>query len=494
MELNSQALLSLWQEVFTPQRFFMPHGHCYLWQTNLVSLHVLSDTLTALAYFSIPATLAYFIHKRRLAAVNRALEGQVAERKKAEATLQELSEELEQRVQQHTEELLQANTRLQREITEHRHAEAALRSSEAQFRTTFEQAAVGIVQLDLEGRFSRVNQQFCNILGYAEEAELLGRRWSIISYPEDVEVEQHFFYHLRDKTFQIFSRQKRCVCKDGSIRWGNITFSLAYKASGEADCYVGVHSDISQRRQAEKKICQALTKEKELNELKSRFISMTSHELRTPLAVISSSAGILKNFRHKLSEEKKEKHLDCIQRYVKHTAQLLDDILLLNKAEVGKLEFEPSSFNLVEFCQELVQELQLNAIEHHLVFVRDRQCSITKNYIYSSIDKKLLRQILINLISNAIKYSPAKSNVQIRMMVQNRSVTFEVQDEGIGIPEEAQSKLFEEFYRAPNSEETSGTGLGLSIVKKCTDLHGGKISFMSQIGVGTTFTIILPLH
>lgn len=228
-----------------------------------------------------------------------------------------------------------------------------------------------------------------------------------------------------------------------------------------------------------------LAQEQELIELKSRFIGMASHELRTPLAVIASSAGILKEFGHTFDEEKRQRHLQCIQTYLKHTTQLLDDILLLNQAETGQLAFEPSLFNLTKFCQEIVQEWQLNAPEHQFQ-------SIIPDAIFACIDQKLLRQILTHLFSNAVKFSAKQTTVMFQLEAENQIAVFKIQDQGIGIPLEDQANLFQAFHRARNVGVISGTGVGLSVVKKCTDLHGGQVLLFSEIGKGTTCILKIP--
>ncbi|YAG16270.1 histidine kinase [Nostoc sp. DSM 114161] len=263
-------------------------------------------------------------------------------------------------------------------------------------------------------------------------------------------------------------------------------------ATQQSGLYAQLQVELNERKKAEEQIFKALEKEKELSDLKSRFISMTSHEFRTPLAVIASSAGILKSFSHKLDEQQKQRHLQCIQTYVQHTTQLLDDILLINKAEAGKLVFKPSSVNLVDFCQTLIDELQLSSPNHHLVFSPQYQGNpADKNHFI--MDSQLLRQILSNLLSNAVKYSSSGSNIQIDLLIQEQIAVFLIQDEGIGISVEDLQHLFESFYRGSNVGNTPGTGLGLTIVNKCVCLYKGRITFASQIGVGTTFRLELPL-
>ncbi len=246
--------------------------------------------------------------------------------------------------------------------------------------------------------------------------------------------------------------------------------------------------EITERKRAEAEIHHALAKEKELGELKSRFVTMTSHEFRTPLTTILSSAELLKDYGYRWSEEKKIQHLERIIVAVKHMTQLLNEVLLIGKAEAGKLEYSPSALNLSQFCHDLVEEMQTATNNHKIVF--NYQCCF--NWI--ELDEKLLRHVLSNLLSNAIKYSPAGGSVYFDLVCDYEQATFRVRDEGIGIPESERSQLFDSFYRASNVGTISGTGLGLAIVKRAVDLHGGKIAVESVVGVGTTFIVSLPLN
>jgi signal transduction histidine kinase len=242
------------------------------------------------------------------------------------------------------------------------------------------------------------------------------------------------------------------------------------------------------RERVEKQIRKALEKEKELTELKSRFISMASHEFRTPLTAILSTAELLRYYGQNWSEEKKQSYYDRISKAVQQMNQLLEDVLFLGKAEAGKLAFQPSPMDLNQFCRNLVEECQLlNKTEQTIVFSSQGEGSGV------AVDEKLLRHILGNLLSNAIKYSPADSNIEFRLNCQEKEAIFQVRDRGIGIPKEDLPRLFESFHRAKNVGKISGTGLGLAIVKRSVDLHGGKILVNSAVGVGTTFTVTIPL-
>ena len=239
-------------------------------------------------------------------------------------------------------------------------------------------------------------------------------------------------------------------------------------------------------------LSQALEKEKEVNQLKSRFITMASHEFRTPLAIISSSSGILQNFSDRLSEKRKQEHLETIQNTIKHIIQILDDVLMINQAEAEKIEVKLEPLDIIKFCRHLKEEIEASFTSHQIDFYIDLGDEIFSNYQIVQADKKLLRQIITNLLTNAIKYSPDHDLVNFSLSKKDDKLIFKISDYGIGIPEADQVHLFEYFQRGSNVGTLPGTGLGLSIVKKCVDLHQGEISLYSELGKGTVFTVIIP--
>ncbi|WP_299404927.1 AAA family ATPase [Acaryochloris sp. IP29b_bin.148] len=228
--------------------------------------------------------------------------------------------------------------------------------------------------------------------------------------------------------------------------------------------------------------------EREINELKSRFISMTSHEFRTPLTAILGTTELIKHYGQSWDSEKQHSYLDRIQKNVKHMTGLLDDVLVLSKADADKVEFNPIKINLDGFCCNLVEELQLNTKPNQTI-----ELAIQGEHLNPYADEKILRQILSNLLSNAIKYSPEDSIIGFDVVLSDDEVTFFVQDQGIGIPEADQQYLFESFHRATNVGQIQGTGLGLTIVKKSVELHRGTITFESIVDQGTTFIVKLPI-
>lgn len=228
--------------------------------------------------------------------------------------------------------------------------------------------------------------------------------------------------------------------------------------------------------------------EREINELKSRFISMTSHEFRTPLTAILGTTELIKHYGQGWDTQKQHSYLDRIQKNVKHMTGLLDDVLVLSKADAGKIEFNPSPIDLIAFCSSLAEELQLNTKQGQRI-----ELEVEGDPPSSIADEKILRQILSNLLSNAIKYSPENTIVRFNISFSGGEVTFLVQDQGIGIPEADQQHLFESFHRATNVGQIQGTGLGLAIVKKSVELHRGTMTFESVADQGTTFIVKLPI-
>ncbi len=240
------------------------------------------------------------------------------------------------------------------------------------------------------------------------------------------------------------------------------------------------------------KLQQALAKEKELGEMKSRFVSMASHELRTPLAIIQASSDLLKHYNHKLSDQKRLEKLDKIQLEVRNMTELLEDVLTIGKIELGKLRINRIPLDVEMFCQECIEEF------NSAISPSDRIKFKTQNRgggkpVSTLIDPKLLRQVIINFLSNGIKYSATSpKEVNVNLLYDAESFDLEFIDHGIGIPREDQDRIFESFHRAHNVGNIPGTGLGLAIAKASVEMHKGKIKLVSEVNVGTTVTITIP--
>jgi signal transduction histidine kinase len=246
---------------------------------------------------------------------------------------------------------------------------------------------------------------------------------------------------------------------------------------------------MEQRKKVETQIREMLEKEKELNELKSRFVSMASHEFRTPLAGILTSVSLIAKYPNTEDEPKRQKHVLNIKKSVKNLTSILNDFLSLDKLEQGKISTNPVQFNFSQFLDELVEETRETSEKGIELKVEHRNGEIS---LFQ--DKEMIRNVVINLLSNALKYSRENTTVTLRTALQGGKLRFSVEDQGIGIPKADQRHLFERFFRAHNVVNLQGTGLGLNIVKRYLDLMGGEITFESEEQKGTTFVVTLPLE
>jgi PAS domain S-box-containing protein len=364
------------------------------------------------------------------------------------------------------------------DITERKQAEASLEESNQRIVNILESITDAFLTLDHQWHYTYLNRQAERLLQKTRE-ELLGQRiWDV--FPEIVGTIFFEKYH------EAVDKQVSIEFEGFYSPWNSWYEIHAYPSKDGLSVYF---TDITQRKQTQAELLNALEKERELNELKSRIVTVVSHEYRTPLTTILSSAELLEHYGSKWTEEKKLLHLRRIQSTVHHLTQLVSDVLFLDKTEAGKVEFNPTFLDVVTFCGEIVEELQLTVgNKHKLIFVSQGECRL------AYLDEKLLRQILTNLLSNAIKYSPESGTVHFALSCEPDKLVFRIQDEGIGIPKEDQQRLFESFQRASNVGTIPGTGLGLAIVKKCVGLHQGQITVESEVGVGTTFSVTLPLN
>lgn len=241
----------------------------------------------------------------------------------------------------------------------------------------------------------------------------------------------------------------------------------------------------------------ALEQERELKELKSRFVSMVSHEFRNPLNIISGFAQLLE--QRDLPPERRADFFQRIKKAVHSMTALLDDVLAFGKAEASVLAAAAVPVAIAPFCRKLIEEIKVGMETDHTIefecgeFESDEfECD--SDGVMACLNEALLRQVLTNLLSNAIKYSPPQTIVRLRLQYAPEAAVFQVQDQGIGISRADQARLFESFFRASNVGTIPGTGLGLAIVKQIIEKSGGTIAVASELNVGTTFTVTLPLN
>jgi PAS domain S-box-containing protein len=241
-------------------------------------------------------------------------------------------------------------------------------------------------------------------------------------------------------------------------------------------------------REGTAELRRALIREHELSEIKSRFLTTASHEFRTPMSIMMTSSELLKNYYERMTSEQRQERLNQIQIEIKNMTALLDDILKVNKTvDSGPQQVNPGPVDVADFCRNLL--LKLSFLQNRSVeLVCASECGTVM------LDEHLVTDILTSLLSNAVKYSKSDQVVRFEVTCDDEELSFTIQDHGIGIPDEDQERVFDVFHRGQNVKNTSGTGLGLTIAKQSADLHGGKLTFTSKVGMGTTFTLMIPKH
>ncbi len=373
------------------------------------------------------------------------------------------AEELEERVQERTGELNRVKERVEA-ILNH--------SSDA------------ILLARPNGAIQQGNHAFDMMFGYQGD-ESFGKPLGEVVDPAYQDALAQALDRVLDKRnperLELLARRSNGLTFDADVM-----LSPVISAPEQVTSIVCSLRDITMRKRLELELRESLQKERELNELKSRFIARASHEFRTPLAVILTSSDLLRNYGNKMSDEQRDEKLSRLQKEVRNIAVMLDDLLTISKGEELK-EFDPELIDLQSFARELVHEISEGIGIQHRIEVN---CKGNCTSVYG--DRKLIERIITNLLSNAIKYSPPGSTIQINVTCNTTRTVLLVKDEGIGIPREDQERLFEAFHRAKNVDHISGTGLGLAIVKQAVELHGGEVTVDSQLGKGTVFTVILP--
>lgn len=247
--------------------------------------------------------------------------------------------------------------------------------------------------------------------------------------------------------------------------------------------------EVAERKKAEEEVTKALTKERELNEMKSKFVSIASHEFRTPLSTILSSISLIEQYRQAGQLDKIDKHINRARSSVNHMTSILNDFLSVGKLEEGKVEIIREPINIHELMADIVEEIKLSLKAGQRI---EPRCESLDPTIFT--DVRMLRNILFNLLSNASKYSDIDKPIVLKCVSEGDMLVISIIDEGMGIPNEDQRHLFDRFFRASNVTNIQGTGLGLNIVKRYLDLLDGTISFTSVYGKGSTFVIRLPIQ
>ncbi len=250
-----------------------------------------------------------------------------------------------------------------------------------------------------------------------------------------------------------------------------------------------LRDEVAEREKAEQDVRRTLAKEMELNELKSKFVSLVSHEFRTPLTIIRSAAQVLQKYYSQIQREQVDNYLSRIVYTVDNMTDLMENVLFIGKTDSSKFTFSPKTVKVEELVQSIINDTKFNNnVSNEIVL----NCSLSNAEF--RLDEVLIRQILLNLITNAIKYSKDDGKIVLSIDESAETLNISVQDFGIGIPDAEQGKIFEQFYRGSNVGIINGTGLGMTVVLRSLNLHGGKIEVLSKLNEGTTFKVLLPKH
>lgn len=431
--------------------------------------------------FPVEISLSTFKNKDELFVISFIID--ITERKKQEELINKANEELEQRVIDRTAELALANTSLESankklfaEMEERKAIEEALIDSERLFNTIARNFPDGIIcVINLEMKVLFLDGKEIQKLDLRRDVFL---NQSLSQLPFFSKVD-HLYEHIQ-RVFNWESIHFETQLNHQSYNIHSVPLPDAKGVVKEALLVVQNTTEI---KVAEEEMRQSLEKEKELNEMKSKFVSIASHEFRTPLSTILTSVSLISKYEQPEDKEKRQKHIDRIRSSVKNLTEILNDFLSVEKLEAGKVTINLSEFDFRLFCEELVEEM--NTLCKHGQRIRFTY----QGFPLIHSDKQHLRHICINLLNNAIKYSGEDSTIHFSAIGDEKGLTIKIKDEGIGIPAEDQGNLFDRFFRAGNVTAIQGTGLGLNIVKRYVELLKGSIIFESKEGEGTTFTL-----
>ncbi len=383
-------------------------------------------------------------------------------------------------------------------------AEARIEQSEERFRGIIEHSHDIIILLDTDGTVIYTSPAFGRQMGY-ETWEVLGQPFSALVHEEDRVIVDHLLknIHYSDRE-EGRSIEFKFMRKDGIWRHFE-TIATNLLNTDTVNAIVLNSRDVTQQKEAEeeldkyrlhledlverrtKELTSALAKEKEVVEQQRTFISMVSHEFRTPLTIIDGNAQIIQSRGENITRDMLEKRAGTIRTAVERLVKLIETMLSAGVIESGKLVMVPEKTSLDKLIRGVCTEQQEISNRHKIAV----DIQGLENEVF--LDKKLIRQVMTNLVSNAIKYSPVTDDIRINAHVQDNQAIISVQDFGVGIPEKELPKIFQKYFRASTSGGIPGSGLGLCLVKQYIELHNGQIGLQSAPGKGTTVTVRLPM-
>ncbi|MGF7039699.1 two-component system sensor kinase FixL [Mucilaginibacter lappiensis] len=389
----------------------------------------------------------------------------------------------------------------------------------ALLRAIIDNAIDGIITIDARGNIESINPAACKLFQYSPE-EVIGKNVSVLMPPPDKQQHDEYLnrYQRTGHAHIIGIGREVTGLRKNGIRFPFRLGVSEVKYSGR-QIYAGFIHDLSREKEAEhqlkeyaahleelvtertqslqhmlealsqakEEVSLSLEKEKELGQLKSRFVSMASHEFRTPLSAVQLSASLIDKYAQPFDNPNITKHVARIKHAVGNLTGILNDFLSLEKLEAGRVEPSFSRFDLVKLAEEITEEMQMLAKQNQNIIYQHTGISHIAN-----LDASLLKNCIINLIANAIKYSGENTFIEFNTEINEAGCHIVIKDNGIGIPEADQKHLFEAFFRAHNTGNIPGTGLGLNIVARYASLMNGTIDFKSNVNHGTLFTISFP--
>ena len=512
---------------------YMPHGNCYLWQTPLVSLHVISDAIIAIAYFSIPVVLIYFVHKRKhdfsvrllvlfglfimLCGIGHIFDivtlwypvywssGAVraATSIVSAYTAFEVATLLPHFLSLKDPKILEAvNQQLEKTIAEKIATAKELEESQNTFRCAFSDAPIGMALVSVEGCFLKTNKAISGILGYSKE-ELLSTDFQSITHPDDLQEDLDLVEDLMAGRRRFYQLEKRYIHKLGHFVPAQLSVALLRDSENEPLYFITHVQDISQQKQATASLLAESKASEAASQAKSSFLAAMSHEIRTPMNAMLGMTELLADT--KLDGQQKD-FVEVINKSGNTLLTVINDILDFSKIESNKLELEMGRLDLYE-CTEDVIALFSNQAEQKGISLTSLIEPASTPHLFKG-DSIRLRQIMSNLVSNSIKFTET-GEVSIYIRVEppakeifkgdsNKFFTihFSVKDTGIGISEDKRSHLFESFSQVDTSttRRYGGTGLGLAISKRLVEMMNGEISVKSKVGVGSVFYFAVQLE
>lgn len=387
--------------------------------------------------------------------------------------------------------LHQQNVELQAQINERRKAEVELNHSREQYKELMELLPVATIVHGANGKILYANSASANLLAASIREELIGRL-SLDFVPQEYQTVAAMQFIRAELGKLIGPVEYKMRRLDQELIDVQIySMPIAFQ---DHLALLDVMLDVTGAKRAQQQLLDAeilkfeVGKEREIIDLKERFISMVSHEFRNPLTTIQTSRGILEMYADRLTPQQRLDHLNKIGTQVKFMAEMLEDVLTISRGQAKVMDFRPEMLDLEILCRDIFRQLEQQDGGKHSFAME-----VTGDLNSVGADPKLVGHIVVNLLTNAVKYSPAGKQVALHLERQADTVTLRVRDEGIGIPLEDQARLFQPFHRGRNVNTIKGTGLGLAIVKTSIEAHRGNIAVESKEGSGTTFVVSLPL-